>query len=83
MNILLTMNAAPVLESTQSLTLDLPPSCLQFCRKYPDCFVLGTYNLQREEGGSDEAEDSTEKKAQSRNGSLLVFSIGDETTPKL
>lgn len=77
------MNAAPVLESIQALTLDLPPSCLQFCRKYPSFFVTGTYNLQREEGGPGEVEDSSEKKAQSRNGSLLVFSIGDEPTPKL
>ncbi|OAR05911.1 hypothetical protein LLEC1_04087 [Akanthomyces lecanii] len=77
------MNAAPVLESTQSLTLDLPPSCLQFCRRFPGCFVIGTYNLQREEGGLDEADDSAEKKTQSRNGSLLVFSLGDEPIPEL
>lgn len=77
------MDAAPVLDSMQSLTLDLPPSCLQFCRKYPSYFVIGTYNLQREEGDAAEAELGPQKKPQSRNGSLLVFNIGDGLTPKL
>ncbi|KAM3498190.1 hypothetical protein MY10362_008476 [Beauveria mimosiformis] len=80
------MDAAPVLKSIHSQTLESPPSCLQFCRKYTSYFVIGTYNLQREEGGAAEiveAEPSIEKKSQNRNGSLLVFDIGEESTPKL
>ncbi|KAK8150978.1 hypothetical protein G3M48_000004 [Beauveria asiatica] len=80
------MDAAPVLKSIHSQTLDLPPSCLQFCRKHPSYFVIGTYNLQSEEGGAAEiveAEPSVQKKSQNRNGSLLVFDIGEESTPKL
>ncbi|KAM3547854.1 hypothetical protein ARSEF4850_009765, partial [Beauveria asiatica] len=80
------MDAAPVLKSIHSQTLDLPPSCLQFCRKHPSYFVIGTYNLQSEEGGAAEiveAEPGVQKKSQNRNGSLLVFDIGEESTPKL
>lgn len=77
------MDSAPVLQPIQSLILDLPPSCLQFCRRFPRYFVIGTYNLQREEGEPIEADTSAEKKVQSRDGSLVVYNIGDETTPNL
>ncbi|KAI1826301.1 hypothetical protein F4861DRAFT_497835 [Xylaria intraflava] len=72
--------------SLRSLTLDLPPSCIEFCPAHPDYFVVGTYNLQKEEptnvdndGGSSDHEDSHEamKKPQSRNGSLVVFRLGE------
>ena len=69
--------------SRQSLVLDLPPSCLQFSRKHPDYFVVGTYNLQKDTVSTESPPDDTpdvdaptEKKSQSRNGSLLLFKIG-------
>lgn len=75
--------ADPTLSSRVSLTLDLPPSCLQFCPAHPEYLVIGTYNLQKEDtddhhgtGGGDtvveEARDKL-KKNQSRNGSLVVY----------
>lgn len=76
------MDTAPIIQSFQSLILDLPPSCLQFCRRYPRYFVIGTYNLQQERGErTDETEH--EKRAQNRNGSLLLFYISDEHSPAL
>ena len=71
--------------SRTSLALDLPPSCVEFCPSSPNHFVVGTYNLER---NADAAEHSTPaddddvdvqvsgvKKAQSRNGSLILFEI--------
>lgn len=77
------MEEAEVLSSQTRLTLDLPPSCLEFCPSHTEYFVVGTYNLQKEdapvEQGANtqsEAETTETKKPQSRNGSLLVFKIG-------
>ncbi|KAI0481912.1 hypothetical protein GGR56DRAFT_617779 [Xylariaceae sp. FL0804] len=76
----------------QSLTLDLPPSCIEFCPAHPDYFIIGTYNLQKEESSADTGtaseqdldNDSEEhqpatatKKTQSRNGSLVVFRLSE------
>lgn len=81
------MDTAPVLASSQSLMLDLPPSCLQFCHKFPSYFVVGTYNLQPKiECNAEVDGESTrdEGSIQSRNGSLLVFKLGgDELSSKL
>jgi diphthamide biosynthesis protein 7 len=72
--------------STLSVTLDLPPSCIQFCPAHPDYFVVGTYHLEqgqrtKEDGISKQDEDEksgNDRKPQSRNGSLLVFQINGE-----
>jgi len=32
-----------------STILDLPPSCIEFSLKLPEYFVVGTYNLEKEE----------------------------------
>ncbi|KAF9873605.1 WD-40 repeat-containing protein [Colletotrichum karsti] len=64
--------------SRQSLTLDLPPSCIEFCLSHPAYFVVGTYNLVKDEPRDTESEDtnvSTTKKPQNRNGSLIVFQL--------
>ena len=72
------------ISSKVSLTLDLPPSCVQFCPAHPEYFVIGTYNLQKEEGTEDhqdasrgdtavKEEGDEPKKTQSRNGSLVVY----------
>jgi diphthine methyl ester acylhydrolase len=72
--------------SSRSLTLDLPPSCIEFCPAHPDHFIVGTYNLQTEEpaaadGGeianSESSHDEKVKKLQSRNGSLVVFRLAE------
>ncbi|KAK0764614.1 hypothetical protein N5P37_002080 [Trichoderma harzianum] len=67
--------------SLQSLVLDLPPSCAEFCPAHPEYLVVGTYNLQKddtepasaqEEGDHD---DSAAPKPQNRNGSLIVLKV--------
>ncbi|RDW73746.1 hypothetical protein BP5796_07188 [Coleophoma crateriformis] len=71
-----------------STVLDLPPSCIEFSLEAPQYFVVGTYNLQREEpgdegetgdGDEDGVNDRVEKKQQSRDGSLIVFKLDGET----
>lgn len=66
----------------QSLTLDLPPSCIEFCPGHPNYFVVGTYNLQKEEDSgaqviveNDEGQQQTKKHTQTRNGSLVLFKL--------
>lgn len=74
--------------SMKRVLLDLPPSCMQFCPVDSSCFVVGTYNLQREDlpaqkqqVGSETTEDglqyveSIAQKPQSRNGSLVLFRL--------
>ncbi|XXH01123.1 pre-rRNA processing [Hypoxylon texense] len=65
----------------RSLTLDLPPSCIEFCPAHPDFFIVGTYNLQKEEEESavevplEDEEQQQTKHVQTRNGSLVVFQL--------
>lgn len=74
------------ISSTQSMVLDLPPSCVEFCPAHPDLFVVGTYNLEKsedaqttDEDNQDEEEDlqnsGTSKQPQSRNGSIILFQL--------
>ncbi|KAL0939458.1 WD-40 repeat-containing protein [Colletotrichum truncatum] len=68
--------------SVESLILDLPPSCIEFCVSHPKYFVVGTYNLVKEEQTAtapDETSSSTGKRPQNRNGSLLVFRVDNMT----
>ncbi|PNY25437.1 Protein MSN5 [Tolypocladium capitatum] len=83
------MDAQAPVPPTRSLTLDLPPSCMQFCPLHPAYFVVGTYNLQKDDnagdqvrhGDSEDDNGATAKKPQSRDGSLVVFRVdGDELT---
>lgn len=73
-----------VISSTQSMVLDLPPSCIEFCPSHPSFFVVGTYYLERTEEGAKPKDvgeqDLSEAKAaqpQSRNGSIIVFRLQD------
>jgi diphthamide biosynthesis protein 7 len=76
------------INSIQSLILDLPPSCIEFCPVARDYFVVGTYFLEKKEQDAsvaDAAEDEEEKsedvdkKPQTRTGSLILFKVeGDE-----
>lgn len=76
------------IEAIFSTVLDLPPSCVEFSPLSPELFVVGTYNLESEvaaqatdENGDREENDETphSKTVQSRNGSLILFQISDET----
>jgi diphthamide biosynthesis protein 7 len=77
------MDDARIISSEVSLTLGLPPSCIQFCPAHPNLLVVGTYNLEKSEDdvqeGNKEADDdervTATKTPQSRNGSLLVFKV--------
>lgn len=77
------------INSIQSLILDLPPSCIEFCPVARDYFVVGTYFLEKKEqeataedtteNNSDEESEDVEKKPQTRTGSLILFIIdGDK-----
>ncbi|THZ13424.1 WD40 repeat-like protein [Aureobasidium pullulans] len=75
--------------SIQSLVLDLPPSCIEFCPVARDYFVVGTYFLEKKEqeataedtaeNNNDEESEEVEKKPQTRTGSLILFKVdGDK-----
>lgn len=74
------------ISSSQSLILDLPPSCIEFCPAHPAYFLVGTYNLQKEEHQQTEDNDddddavmkSKAKQLQSRNGSIIVFQLKED-----
>lgn len=77
------MEGSTIIKSAFSQTLDLPPSCLEFCPEHPDYAVVGTYNLQKEEpepttNDTDSPKVTDGNKTQSRNGSLIVFHVGKE-----
>lgn len=71
---------------SQCLVLDLPPSCIEFCPAHANYFVVGTYNLEKDESTTDnkdgdpdhENAPETMRKPQSRNGSLVVFRFIEE-----
>ncbi|USW55947.1 Putative WD40/YVTN repeat-like-containing domain superfamily [Septoria linicola] len=79
------------LKSLRSLTLDLPPSCIQFCPTKPRLFVVGTYFLHRndlqgyESAQPDDTVDalSTEsaevsQASQKRTGSLILYELSQD-----
>lgn len=75
------------IRSLQSMILDLPPSCVEFCPRYPSHFLVGTYYLETSEAevkdteknnDGDEIEVEVEaKQAQSKSGSIIVFELED------
>lgn len=69
-----------LIRSLVTLTLDLPPSCIEFCPAYPDYFVIGTYDLQKEEAAQAGEEDdkSNAQQSQTRHGSLVTFRLTGE-----
>ncbi|KAK4185281.1 hypothetical protein QBC35DRAFT_504018 [Podospora australis] len=76
--------SAGLVQSIWSRELNLPPSCIEFCPAHPSYFLVGTYNLEKDnfEPTNDERNDDTEasqiaqpKRTQSRNGSILVFRV--------
>jgi len=63
------------LHSEQTLFLDKPPCCLEFCPSNPKYFVVGTYNLNDGEEAAELPDDS--KREQKRDGSLLLYTLVD------
>ncbi|KAL9100444.1 MAG: hypothetical protein Q9163_004189 [Psora crenata] len=61
----------PSIESISALSLEMPPSCVQFSPKDPAYFLVGSYQLKPIEG------DQIESAAQKRNGSLVLFRFRD------
>ncbi|OLN94281.1 Diphthine methyltransferase [Colletotrichum chlorophyti] len=70
-----------LIASKQSIVLDLPPSCVEFCLSHPTYFVVGTYNLVKDEepAGDSENTNSSAKRPQNRNGSLALFQLTNGT----
>jgi diphthamide biosynthesis protein 7 len=77
-------NAPSFITKVCAQILELPPSCVEFSPKQSDCFVIGTYNLEKDNnddksGGQDAEGNETpyERKPQSRNGSLILCRLLD------
>ncbi|KAF1957779.1 hypothetical protein CC80DRAFT_33691 [Byssothecium circinans] len=72
------------ISSLRSLTLDLPPSCVEFWPLNPQYAVVGTYNLEKPttNGDGEFNEPETEKvgkqKPQERNGSIVLVKVVDD-----
>jgi diphthamide biosynthesis protein 7 len=68
----------PSIAHVRSITLELPPSCIEFCPILSQYAVVGTYNLEKQ----DDQEAVTEEgppKTQQRNGSLILIHVnGDD-----
>ncbi|KAH6642186.1 hypothetical protein C7974DRAFT_96926 [Boeremia exigua] len=69
------------IDSLLTLTLDLPPSCIEFWSRDSQYAVVGTYNLEKEDGSglSDPAQHEGQQKNQERNGSLILVRVRDDT----
>ena len=68
--------AGSQIASQQSLTLELPPSCLEFSPLLPSYFLVGTYSLQKTEDGLDEQEQP--QGPQKRNGSIVMYEVSGQ-----
>jgi diphthamide biosynthesis protein 7 len=62
-------------ESANTIFLDQPPSCLEFCPEIPDHFVVGTYLLSETKNDDDEIQ-------QTKTGSVQLWKL-DPTTNDL
>jgi diphthamide biosynthesis protein 7 len=78
------MEEGTLLKPFISTTLDLPPSCIEFSRVSPEFFVVGTYNLEKDDGleepqENEDNESATKvKKTQERNGSLVLYGLEND-----
>ena len=77
-------SSMPSIEHLQSLTLDLPPCCIEFWPLNVQYAVVGTYNLEKTEEKQDGVEEmenekvSEVKKSQQRNGSLILVKVDSD-----
>ncbi|OIW26799.1 hypothetical protein CONLIGDRAFT_656110 [Coniochaeta ligniaria NRRL 30616] len=69
-------NAGTQIVSRRSLTLELPPSCLEFSPLLPSYFLVGTYNLQT--SGEEAGEHEPSVGPQRRNGSIVVYEVAGQ-----
>jgi diphthine methyl ester acylhydrolase len=67
-----------LVKSLLTLTLDLPPSCIEFCPSYPGYFVVGTYDLRKDDAQVSNEEEPASQHLQIRNGSLVTFRLTGE-----
>jgi len=68
----------PSIQSTKSIILDLPPSCLEFAPPNPDYFVVGTYELEQNPKASQDEVEQALLGVQNRRGSLVLFSLRED-----
>lgn len=64
------------IRSLLTLTLDLPPSCIEFWPRDSQYAIVGTYNLEKEDGqGLSDPAQHEGRKSQQRNGSLILVRV--------
>lgn len=68
--------------STQSIVLDLPPSCIEFCPAHPHFFVVGTYNLEKAEEESQNGAGLDDDDDDGDDGETHESSTGAATQPQ-
>lgn len=73
------------IKSTHTLILAKPPCCLEFAPLASEYFVVGTYNLVKDDGHRDITEDvidgkekDVEAKKQTRDGSLILCKVVED-----
>jgi hypothetical protein len=81
------------ISSVYSTVLELPPSCIEFWPANPNCFVVGTYHLEKiseqtDDGRLQTAESDTDVNdttggdgkamQQNRDGSIILFRLSDK-----
>ncbi len=68
----MTLHEPKALRSLTSITLELPPSCIEISSAFPDLFVVGTYYLEQQ------TNDQSGSLPQERRGSLLLFRLAGQ-----
>jgi diphthamide biosynthesis protein 7 len=67
------------IEPVKSLTLELPPSCIEFWPSNEQFAIVGTYNLEK---GEDKQKGNVAAaevpKVQERNGSLILLHVQND-----
>lgn len=59
-------------KSANTIFLDQPPSCLEFCPEIPNHFVVGTYLLSETKNDDDEIQ-------QTKTGSVQLWKLDPNT----
>ncbi|PGH11692.1 hypothetical protein AJ79_04715 [Helicocarpus griseus UAMH5409] len=67
------MTAIQTPQSLDTIFLDQPPSCLEFCPEAPDYFVIGTYLL------SESSSNDSSGPQQTKTGSIQLFILDPES----
>jgi len=68
----------PSIAHLRSITLELPPSCIEYCPNHSQYAIVGTYNLEKQDDQEATPEEGAPK-TQQRNGSLILLQAdGDD-----